>query len=120
MQTVKYESVEITVRRATVRDGLHAATITQRAMEDEPEGTLGFWNVFGDLCSQVETQKGLPFDPTTLHEQPKEAVFAAYEQYMALPKKLVERWKKAVEVADAPADEALAPNPNALAVGPAK
>jgi len=120
MQTVKYENVGIVVRRATVRDGLHAATITQRAMECEPDGTLGFWNVFGDLCSQVEAQTGLPFDPTTLHDQTKEVVFAAYQQYMDLPKELVRRWKKAVEAADEPADEALAPVPNAPAVGDAR
>jgi hypothetical protein len=121
MQTFKYKDetydVEIAVRRATVRDSLHAATIAQRAMECETDGALGFWNVFGDLAAQVATWKGLPFDPTTLQDQTKEAVFEAYQQYMLLPKSLVMRWKAAVEAADAPADAALAPDPNALAAG---
>lgn len=117
METVIFEQYEIVVRRATIRDALRAETIARRAMEAEKEGALGYWNTFGDLCSQVESWRGLPFDPTTLHEQDAATVHAAYEQYMALPKELGVAWRAAVAKVDAPADTTLAPVPNAHSAG---
>lgn len=121
MRTVRFENLEVTVRRATVRDGLNSSTISIRVIEGEPDKTaMGFWTTFADLCSQTVSYKGLPFDPTTMHEQDSATCYQAYQEYMQLPKQFGILWREAIEKEDAPAVEEVAPDPNALTAGKLK
>lgn len=107
----KYGSVEVVVRRATVRDDLHAQIVYAKLTQAEPVGAWGDWKVFSELCSQVVSAKGLAFDPTTLHEAENGTLDAAYTAYLDLDKALKELWQKTVETANAPVDEVLGPIP---------
>lgn len=112
MQTVVYQEIVITVRRATVRDDLHKQIITTALEKDVLEGTFGFWRIFAELCSQTVKAEGLPFDPTALVHADKAALDAAYEQFLDLDKALKDQWTAAVLQANQPVNEVDAlPNP---------
>jgi hypothetical protein len=112
MPTIKYGNIEITVRRATVRDDLHQQIMKTALEKDVPEGTFGFWRIFAELCSQTVKAEGLPFDPTALVHADKAALDAAYEQFLDLDKTLKDQWTAAVIQANQPVVEVDAdPNP---------
>jgi hypothetical protein len=107
----KYGKSEVMVRRATVRDDLHAQIIEGRLKERVALGVWGHWSLFAELCSQTVSAKGLPFDPTTLLEAENGALDAAYNQFLDLDKALKELWQKACNQANAPTEEVLGPIP---------
>lgn len=105
MLKVKYDKVELTVRRATVRDDLNRQVMRTTLEGGVPDGTFGFWRQFAELCSQTVKAKGLPFDPTALAHADKATLDAAYEQFLDLDKELRDRWSEAVVQANKPVDE---------------
>ena len=105
MQKIKYGTVEITVRRATVRDDLNRQVMKARLEDGIADGAFGFWRIFAELCSQTVKARGLPFDPAALLHADKAALDAAYEQFLDLDKELKDRWTNAVMQANQPVDE---------------
>lgn len=107
----KYGKAEVVVRRATVRDDLHAQIIEARLKERVAVGEWGHWTIFAQLCSQTVKAKGLPFDPTTLLESENGALDAAYQAFLDSDKALKDLWQQSCNQANAPADEILGPIP---------
>lgn len=105
MQKITYEKVELTVRRATVRDDLNRQVMKAKLEEGVPDGTFGFWGQFAELVSQTVKAKGLPFDPTALAQAAKSTLDTAYDQFLDLDKALKDRWLDAVQQANQPVDE---------------
>lgn len=113
MLTMKYGKIEITVRRATVRDDLNRQVIRTTLEAGIPDGTFGLWHQFADLVSQTVRAKGLPFDPARLAQADKAALDAAYEQFLDLDRELKDRWVKAIEMVNKPLDELSVPTEEA-------
>jgi hypothetical protein len=107
----KYGKAEIVVRRATVRDDLHAQIIEARLKEHVAVGEWGHWTLFAELVSQTVSAKGLPFDPTTLLETENGALDAAYNAFLDSDKALKDLWQKTCNQANKTADEVLGPTP---------
>ncbi len=105
MQTITYGKVELTVRRATVRDDLNRLLMSRTLEDGIADGTFGFWRLFAELCSQTVQAKGLSFDPAVLAQADKPTLDAAYEQFLDLDKALKDRWSDAVEQVNKPVDE---------------
>ena len=105
MLKVKYGKVELTVRRATVRDDLNRQVMKTRLEEGVPDGTFGFWRTFAELVSQTVKATGLPFDPAALAQADKATLDAAYDQFLDLDKELKDRWTDAIAQANQPVDE---------------
>jgi hypothetical protein len=105
MQKVTYGTVEISVRRATVRDDLNRQVMKAALEAGAPDGAFGFWRLFAELVSQTVKAKGLPFDPTAMAHADKATLDAAYDQFLDLDKELKDRWSEAVTQANKPIDE---------------
>ena len=104
---VKYEQIEVVLRRATVRDDLNAQNIERKLVEDVPEGTRGYWRILAELASQAVTVKGLPFDPATLLSADKETLKSAYECFLDLDKGFKDKVVNALNTLERPIDPAL-------------
>lgn len=110
-QRVIYGDITIVVTRATGRTDLKASVINRKAAQDAQQGTWGVWQPFADACAHVAQAEGLPFDPTALMDAEPDVVRAAYEAYLDLDKGLLDLWKAAIKIVDAPIDRIVGPEP---------
>lgn len=112
MIEVKVGQVTVVVREATIRDDLHAQMI--RAKLDivyANDNNIGYWRLFSDLISCVDRADGLPFDTAQVHDLPDDEVGAAYEAFLALSKKLKDKWIKAWNALNVDTDPITGPEP---------
>lgn len=113
MQKVTYKDLSVTIREATVQDGLTALRISRVVSIGAAETELGFWTTFGTLCAQVDSAstKTLGFDPVGLATADEDTAKAAYQAYLKLPKKFSQRWEAAIEKENKEDDPATGPTP---------
>ena len=112
MLKVKYgPSIEIVVRRATVRSDLNRQFIAQQLLDGAPDDARGLWTLFAELCSVTQRAKGLPFDPAALASADKATLDAAYNCFLDIDKELRDRWYDAMKKANGPIDDVTGPEP---------
>lgn len=112
MLKVKYgTTIEIVVRRATVRTDLNRQTMLRQLLENTPDDVRGQWSVFAELCSVTQRAKGLSFDPATLAQADKDTLDAAYNCFLDIDVELRNRWYDAVQQVNGPIDDITGPEP---------
>lgn len=108
----KHGAVEGEVREATIGDDLHAQMIEQRLTAPVAVGAWGLWKVFARLCSQTCQATGMPYDPCTLHDADQPTLEAAYQAFLAQPKRLRLNWEAACDEADRADGDTASTDPN--------
>lgn len=118
LQTVRWKTGHITVRPGTVQDALQAEVISLQLRNSFSEGEYGYWQPFGELCSQTVESDGLPFKPEKVRDGTAADQRAAYLEFLKLPNALKKKWQLAIAAAEEPIDIVLGPTPLAQDADP--
>lgn len=113
---VTFKGGHIIVRESTGQDELIAQLIATQLMTGYAPDAQGFWQHFGELCSQTVESEGLPFKPETVAAAGPLDKRAAYDAYLRVPTAIRRQWSKAAKALNedgtvAIEDVAADPNP---------
>lgn len=94
---VTWEGGYIIVRSGSVADELNAQIITADLMNAVADpAAKGFWQHFGELCSQTEASENLPFKPENVRAMTLLDKQRAYDAYLRTPKAVRQKWTQAL------------------------